>query len=59
MLMTIIESSPENSSSESTRAVSVLPTPDGPHSMNTPTGLFGLSSLARLVWMRLPIASIA
>ncbi len=27
--------------------------------MNTPTGLFGLSSLARLVWMRLAIASMA
>ena len=40
-------------------AVSVLPTPDGPHSMNTPIGLLGLSSLARLVWMRLAMASIA
>ena len=40
-------------------AVSVLPTPDGPHSMNTPIGLFGLSSSAREVWMRLAIISSA
>ena len=38
-------------------AVSVLPTPEGPHSMNTPTGLTGLSSPAREVWMRRAIAS--
>ena len=48
MLMTIIEVvAGEQLGSESTRAVSwCLPTPDGLQSMNTPTGLFGLSSLA-------------
>ena len=39
------------------RAVSVLPTPDGPQSMNTPTGLTGLSMPAREVCTRRAIIS--
>jgi hypothetical protein len=59
MLMVMRFCSPPYSASASANAVSVLPTPDVPASMNTPIGLLGLSSPARLVWMRLAIISIA
>ena len=39
MLMVIRFCSPPYSASASASAVSVLPTPEGPHSMNTPIGL--------------------
>ena len=55
MLMVIMFCSPPYSASASASAVSVLPTPEGPQSMNTPIGLLGLSSCARLVSMRLAI----
>ncbi len=45
MLIVMTFCSPPYSASASVSAVSVLPTPDGPHSMNTPIGLFGLSRL--------------
>lgn len=41
----------------SASAVSVLPTPEGPHSMNTPIGLSGLESLALAVSIRFAIIS--
>ncbi len=47
------------SSSGSTSAVSVVPTPEEPASMKTPIGLLGLSNSARLVRMRLAIISVA
>ena len=59
MLMVIRFCSPPYSASASASAVSVLPTPDGPHSMNTPTGLPGLSSPAREVCTRRAIISSA
>jgi type VI secretion system protein VasG len=48
---------PPAAASAASSAVSVLPTPEGPQSMKTPIGLLGLSSLARLVSMRLAIIS--
>ncbi len=59
MLIVMTFCSPPYSASASVSAVSVLPTPDGPQSMNTPIGLFGLSSFAREVWMRVAIISSA
>ena len=59
MLIVIRFCSPPYSASASASAVSVLPTPEVPASMNTPIGLDGLSMPARLVWMRLAIISIA
>ena len=59
MLMVIRFCSPPYSASASASAVSVLPTPDGPHSMNTPIGLDGLSRPAREVCTRLAIISQA
>ena len=52
MLMVMMFCSPPYSRSESASAVSVLPTPLGPTSRNTPTGFSGSSSLAREVRMR-------
>ena len=57
MLMVMMFCSPPYSASASASAVSVLPTPEVPASMKTPIGLFGLSSRAREVWMRLAIIS--
>ena len=59
MLMVIRFCSPPYSNSASASAVSVLPTPDGPHSMNTPIGLDGLSSPARAVCTRLAMVASA
>ena len=59
MLMVMTLCSPPYSTSARASAVSVLPTPLVPASMNTPMGFDGLSSPARLVWMRLAIIFIA
>ncbi|MCY1540465.1 hypothetical protein D9M68_761080 [compost metagenome] len=59
MLMVTRFCSPPYSASDSASAVSVLPTPEGPHSRNTPTGLLGLSSRARAVRMRREMVSSA
>jgi hypothetical protein len=59
MLIVITFCSPPYNASAIVSAVSVLPTPDGPHNMNTPIGLLGLSSFARDVWMRFAIISSA
>ena len=59
MLMVMTWSSPPKSCSASASAVSVLPTPDGPTSRNTPLGRPGLSRPARAVSMRLAICSRA
>jgi hypothetical protein len=59
MLIVMMFCSPPNSKSLSASAVSVLPTPDGPTSMNTPLGLFGSSILAAVVRTRLLIISSA
>ena len=57
MLMVMMFCSPPYSASASASAVSVLPTPEVPQSMNTPMGFCGLSSRAREVWMRRAIIS--
>ncbi|MNT11656.1 hypothetical protein D3C72_1465480 [compost metagenome] len=59
MLMVIRFCSPPYSASARASAVSVLPTPLGPHNRNTPTGLPGSVSRARDVWMRRATASSA
>ena len=59
MLMVMTFCSPPYSTSASASAVSVLPTPEVPASRKTPIGFDGLSSPARLVWIRLAIIFIA
>ncbi len=59
MLMVMTFCSPPYMASAKASAVSVLPTPEVPASMNTPIGLLGLSRPAREVWMRLAIISSA
>ncbi len=59
MLMTVRFCSPPYSRSARARAVSVLPTPDGPRNRNTPIGLRGSVSLARAVRMARATASSA